>query len=80
MGGPLYICVGVSVDTVFYRIITDVTIGTHPEGSYSILMSADRRGQEYVLGEMLSPVFMKECERGSRILPALPPIWGTNLH
>ena len=58
-GGSLCTGVGVSVDTVFYRIIRAVATGTHSEGSYSILMCADRRSQEYAIGEMPSPVFMK---------------------
>ena len=59
VGGSLCTGVGVSVDTVFYRIIRAVAIGTHSEGSYSILVCADRRSQEYAIGEMPSPVFMK---------------------
>ena len=35
-GGSLCTGVGVSVDTVFYRIIRAVAIGTHSEGSYSL--------------------------------------------
>ena len=50
---------GVSDDTVFYRIIRAVAIGSHSEGSYSILVCANRRSQEYAIGEMPSPVFMK---------------------
>ena len=50
---------GVSVDTVFYRIIRAVAIGTHSGGSFSILVCAHCRSQEYVIGEMPSPVFMK---------------------
>ena len=59
VGGSLCTGVGVSVDTVFYRIIRTVAIGTHSEGSYSILMCADRRSQEYAIAEMPSSVFMK---------------------
>ena len=63
------------VGTVFYRIIRAVAIGTHSEGSYSILMCADRRSQEYAMGEMPSPVVMKESESGSGLWPELPHIW-----
>ena len=65
MGGSLYIGVGVSVDTVFYRIIRTVAIGTHTERSYSILVCADRCSQKYAISEMPSPVFMRESESGS---------------
>ena len=58
-GGLLYIGDWVSLNTVFHKIIRAVTIGTHSEGSYSILVCADRRSQEYAIGEMPSPVFMK---------------------
>ena len=47
------------MDTVFYWIIRAVAIGTHSEGSYSILVCADRHSQEYAIGENPSPVFMK---------------------
>ena len=50
---------GVSVDTVFYRIIRAVAIWTHSGGSFSILVCAHCRSQEYAMGEMPSPVFMK---------------------
>ena len=59
VGGSLYIGVWVSVDTVFYTIIRAAAIGTHSEGSYSILACADLRSQEDAIGEMPSPVFMK---------------------
>ena len=54
-------CIGVwvSVNTVFYRIIRAVAIGTHSGGSFSILLCADCRIPEYVIGEMPRPVFMK---------------------
>ena len=65
MGRLLYIGIWVSVNTDLYWIIRAVAIGTHSEGSYSILVCADRRSQEYAMGEMPSPVFMKESESGS---------------
>ena len=63
IGWRLCYCVpmwdGVSVDTVFYRIIRAVAIWTHSGGSFSILVCAHCRSQEYAMGEMPSPVFMK---------------------
>ena len=50
---------GVSVDTVFYRIIRAEAIGTHSGGSFSILVCAHCRSPEYAISEMPSPVFMK---------------------
>ena len=50
---------GVSVDTVFHRIIRAVAIWTYSGGSFSILVCAHCRSQEYAIGEMPSPVFMK---------------------
>ena len=50
---------GVSVNTVFHRIIRAVAIWTHSGGSFSILVCAHCRSQEYAIGEMPSPVFMK---------------------
>ena len=47
------------MNTVFYRKIRAVAIGTHSDGSYSIFVCADCRSQEYTIGEMPSPVFMK---------------------
>ena len=41
----------------------------------SILVCADRRSQEYAMGEMHSPVFMNESESGSGLGPELPHIW-----
>ena len=75
VGGSLYIGVWVSVDTVFYRIIRAVA-----DGSYSILVCADHRSQEYAMGEMPSPIFMKESESGSGLWPELPHTWWTTLH
>ena len=60
---------GVSVDTVFYKIIRAVAIETHSGGNFSILVCADCRSQEYAVGEMPSPVFMKEFESGSGLWP-----------
>ena len=60
---------GVSVDTVFYRIIRAVAIETHSGGKFSILVCADCRSQEYAEGEMPSPVFIKEFESGSGLWP-----------
>ena len=40
------------MDTVFYRIIRAVAIGTHSDGSYSILVCADCRSQEFAIGEI----------------------------
>ena len=80
VGGSLYIGVSVSVDTVFYGIIRAAAIGTHSEGGYSILVCADRRSQEYAMGEMPKPIFMKESESGSGLWPELPHIWWTTLH
>ena len=71
---------GVSVDTVFYRIIRAVAIGTHSGGSFSILVYAHCRSQEYAMGEMPSPVFMKQSESGSGLWPELPYVWWTTLH
>ena len=42
VGGSLYIGVWVSVNTVFYRIIRAVTIGTHSGGNFSISVCADK--------------------------------------
>ena len=47
------------MNTVFYRIIRAVAIGTHSGGNFSILVCADCCSQEYTIGEMPSPVFMK---------------------
>ena len=58
MGGSLYIGVWVSVNTVFYSIIRAVAIGTY-SGNFSILVCADCRSQEYAIGEMPSPIFLK---------------------
>ena len=58
-GRAVYIGIWVSVNTVFYRIIRAVVIGTHSGGNFSILVCADCRSQEYAIGEMPSPVFMK---------------------
>ena len=80
VGGSLYIGVLVSVSTVFYRIIRAVAIGTHSGGNFSILVCVDCRSQEYPIGEMPSPVFMKESESGSGLWPELPHIWWTTLH
>ena len=52
-----------------------VAIGTHPEGSYSILVCADRHSQEYAIGEMPSSIFMKDSEIVSGLWPGLPHIW-----
>ena len=57
--GSLCTRVGLSVDTVFYRIIRAVATGTHSEGSNSISVCADRRSQEYAIRKITSPVFMK---------------------
>ena len=59
MGGLLYIGIWVSVNTVLYRIIRAVAIGTYYGGKFSILVCADCRSQENAIGEMPSPVFMK---------------------
>ena len=80
VGGSLYIGVWVSVNTVFYRIIRAVAIGTHSGGNFSILVCVDCHSQEYAIGEMASPVFMKESESGSGLWPELPHIWWTTLH
>ena len=45
VGGLLYINVWVSVNTVFYRIIRAVAIGTHSGENFSILECADCRSQ-----------------------------------
>ena len=63
------------MNNVFHSIIRAVAIGAHSEGSYSILVCADRRSQEYARGEMPSPVFMKSSESGSGLWPELPHIW-----
>ena len=47
------------MNTVFYRIIRAVAIGTHSGGNFSILVCADCLSQEYAIGEMPSPVFIK---------------------
>ena len=80
VGGSLYIDVWVSVNTVFYRIIRAVAIWTHSGGNFSILVCVDCRSQEYAIGEMPSPEFMKESESGSGLWPELPHIWWTTLH
>ena len=66
---------GVSVDTVFYRIIRAVATGAHQGESYSTVVYVDRHGQEYAVGEMPSPVLMKEFESGSGLWPELPHVW-----
>ena len=80
VGGSLYFGGWVSVNTVCYRIIRAVATRTHSGGNFSILVCADCRSQEYAIGEMPSPVFMKESESGSGLWPELPHIWRTTLH
>ena len=70
----------IDIHRIYHRIIRAVAIGTHSEGSYTILVCADRRSQEYAIGEMPSPVFMKYSESGSGLWPELPHIWWTILH
>ena len=80
VGGSLYIGGWVSVNTIFYSKIRAAAIGTHSGGNFSILVCADCRSQEYAIGEMPSPVFMKYFESGSGLWLELPHIWWTTLH